>query len=129
MSGLFSNEVAIVTGAGQGIGFEIARQLVTQGTSVVLNDIDAARAMEAVKKINQKSCIAMPGDAGDIDFIKKMVNEAVTYFGKLTIGIANAGITSFGDFFNYRPEALDEIMRVNLRGSFFLAQVAASQMK
>ena len=129
-SGLFDKQVAIITGAGQGIGFEIARQLAVQGASVVLNDIDKKRAKQAAEKISKEGiCQAITGDAADIDFIGGLVNETVNRFGKLTIAIANAGITLYGDFFNYKPQALDEVMRVNLKGSFFLTQVAASQMK
>lgn len=129
-SGLFTNQVAIITGAGQGIGFEIARQLAAQGASVILNDIDDTRAKQAAEKISKEGvCHAMAGDAADIDFINQMVNEAVNRFGRLTIAVANAGITLYGDFFSYKQESLDEVMRVNLKGSFFLGQVAASQMK
>jgi glucose 1-dehydrogenase len=58
-----------------------------------------------------------------------MVDTAVSEFGKLDIVIANAGITLFGDFFTYTPEAFFRVMQVNLGGSFFLAQAAANQMK
>lgn len=127
---LFTRQVAIITGAGQGIGFEIARQLVVNGASVILNDIDEGRAKYAADKISKEGvCHAMAGDAADIDFINEMLNEAVKRFGKLSIAIANAGITLFGDFFNYKPEDFEQVMKVNLKGSFFLAQAAALQMK
>ena len=58
-----------------------------------------------------------------------MIDTAVTKYGKLDIIIANAGITLFGDFFTYTPEAFFRVMEVNLGGSFFLAQRAANQMK
>jgi 3-oxoacyl-[acyl-carrier protein] reductase len=71
----------------------------------------------------------VPGDASDVASIQEMIKETVHQFGKLDITIANAGITLFGDFFEYQPEDFDAVMRVNLRGSFFLAQAAAQQMR
>jgi glucose 1-dehydrogenase len=127
----FSDHSVIITGAGQGIGFEIARQLSLQGASVLLNDIDENLALSATKKIKDEGgkCIYLAGDAGDVSFINKMVDHAVNEFGKLDIAIANAGITLYSDFFEYTPDAFKKVMQLNLAGSFFLAQAAAKKMK
>jgi 3-oxoacyl-[acyl-carrier protein] reductase len=127
----FGSECAIVTGAGQGIGFEICHQLVQRGASVILNDVDESLAVEAAAKIDngKGKCIPVAGDAGDPAFIQQMVDAALKHFGKLTIAIANAGITLFGDFLEYRPESFYQVLHTNLGGSFFLAQAAARQIK
>lgn len=151
------DKTAIVTGAGQGIGFAIAQQLLAAGARVMLNDSDAALAARAVATLTAADsiadsptlprspadghlvnpaeasltprCIAHAGDAGDTAFVRDMVDTAVHAFGRLDIVVANAGLTLFGDFFDYEPTAFAQVMRLNLSGSFFLAQAAARQMR
>lgn len=127
----FDQQVAIVTGAGQGIGYEICRQLAQNGAKVILNDIDEQLSKAATEKINHEfgGCYSMPGDAADPQFVKHMINKALEQFGKLTIAISNAGITLFGDFLSYPAEDFFKVLHTNLGGSFFLAQAACRQMK
>src|SRR5205085_136321 len=118
-------------GAGQGIGFKICWQLAAEGATVILNDIDEQLANEAAKRIQNENgkCIACPGDSGDRQFIKQLVELAVSQLGILDIVIANAGITLSGDFFDYPAESLDKVLHTNIGGTFFLAQTAATQMR
>lgn len=127
----FTNHVAIITGAGQGIGFGIAKELSLRGAKVLLNDENKELADRAAKSINDSGgiCEPCPGDVVNPSFIKHLVEECVRKFGKLTIAVANAGVTLFGDFFTYTPEQLQRVMDVNINGTFFLSQYAANQMK
>ncbi len=132
----FTQQTVLITGAGQGIGFAIAQALARQGANVLLNDYDETLAQKAAETIQQESqttgagtCEACPGDASDVVFIQHMVDTAAHRFGSVDIAIANAGITVFGDIFTTTPDAFQKIVDVNLRGSFFLAQIAATQMR
>jgi 3-oxoacyl-[acyl-carrier protein] reductase len=124
-------QTAIVTGAGQGIGLAICMELAKNGVNVILNDMEESLALEAAEKVkkNHGHCIAVPGDASDPSFIQSMVDEAVRSFGSLDIAIANAGITLFGDFMEYKHADLMKVVNLNLGGSFFLAQAAAKQIR
>jgi len=127
----FRDQVAIVTGAGQGIGFGIAKALSLKGASVLLNDEMEELAANAAGEIRKAGgvCESFAGDVADPVFIKNMTDLAVKKFGKLNIAIANAGVTVFGDFLSYSPAQFQRVMNVNMNGSFFLAQYAARHMK
>jgi 3-oxoacyl-[acyl-carrier protein] reductase len=127
----FSGRVAVVTGAGTGIGQEIARRLARAGARVLLNDVDRALAEESAAAISAEGgvCRGAGGDAADVEAMRGLVAEAVGAFGRLDLAVANAGLTLYGGFLDYDPARFDRLVAVNLRGSYFLAQAAARQMR
>ena len=130
--GKFTDKGVVVTGAGVGIGFEICRQFAVEGATVALNDIDPALANQSAAKINaevgREAVYSYAFDVADIAAIRAMVADFVGKAGRLDVAVANAGLTNFGEFLTYTPEAFDRLMGVNLRGSFFTAQHAARIM-
>ncbi len=127
----FKDQVAVITGAGEGIGLEIARRLALQGAAVLLNDINTELAIEAAQGICKEggTCLGAGGDVGDVQVVRDLVTRAVAEFGCLTIAVANAGLSLWDDFFDFKPEDFQRVLAVNLGGSFFLAQAAARQMR
>jgi glucose 1-dehydrogenase len=126
---ILHEKVAIVTGAGQGIGLEVCRKFLDQGCAVILNDIDEALALRAAGSLDPQRCVAVGGPADDLKIIRKMIQTAVKKFGSVDIAVANAGITLFGDFFEYNQEHFQKVIQTNLQSSFFLTQQAAIQMR
>ena len=121
----FIGKTAIVTGAGEGIGLAIAQHLIREGANVVVNDINPEATAKAVVQLNNghqdNVAYAMPGDAGNVAFIRKMVDFAAGIANSnLEMVVANAGLTEFGDFFEFSPESFQKVVDLNLRGTFFL---------
>jgi NAD(P)-dependent dehydrogenase (short-subunit alcohol dehydrogenase family) len=127
-----TQKVAIVTGAGQGIGLEIARRLLETGSHVILNDLEQSLTEEAVaslSRIQGASVIGCSGDSASEEVIAELIELALSNFGRLDQVVANAGITLFGSFLDYTRKDFLEVARVNQAGTFFLTQAAARVMK
>lgn len=121
----FENKTAIVTGAGKGIGFEIAKNLLLEGATVILNDLDFELSEKSAVALSEFGpCLAFAGDVSDPDFNREIVDFAVARTKTLDIVLANAGITLFGSFLDYQPKDLYQVLQVNIGGAFFLAQSA-----
>lgn len=122
------NKTAIITGAGQGIGYQIAIQMANEGYNLIINDLEEILLQKLVKEIGKEKCVAVSGDCSKIEIIALLVNTAIENFGHLSTVVANAGITTFGQFLDYETESLDALLNLNIKGTFFLVQRAARQM-
>jgi NAD(P)-dependent dehydrogenase (short-subunit alcohol dehydrogenase family) len=125
-----NNQVALVTGAAQGIGKASALALAEAGAQVVVADIDrrgAEATADAIMSTQRKS-LAVQADVGDLQQIDRMVRTAVEQFGQIDILLNNAGVTRRADIMDITEADWDRIHRVNAKGVFFCLQRVAQEM-
>jgi 3-oxoacyl-[acyl-carrier protein] reductase len=119
--------VALVTGAGRGIGKAIARRLAEDGASVVVNDIDEEAARAAAADI--PGAAAAAGGVADAAATDAMVEVAEREFGTLDIVVNNAGLTRDSSLHRMTDETWDAVVDVVLRGSFNVCRSAARLLR
>ena len=125
-----ANQVALVTGAANGIGRASAFALTEAGAHVIVADIDHAGAAATAESIaaGQHRALAVQADVGDVREIDRMVREAVAAFGHIDILLNNAGVTRRADIMDITEADWDRIHRVNAKGVFFCLQRVAQEM-
>ncbi len=125
------DKVAIVTGAGRGIGEAIVYRFIEEGASVTLCDVDEAslRQAEARAKAMNGTCVVAVGSVADRGFVQKMVDDTVKAFGTLDVLVNNAAITRDAILHKMTEAQWDEVMDVNLKGSFNCLQAAATILR
>jgi NAD(P)-dependent dehydrogenase (short-subunit alcohol dehydrogenase family) len=137
MSKLCEGRVAVITGAGRGIGREYALALAHHGAKIVVNDLGAARdgegadaspAHEVVEEIKAfgGEAIANGDDVSDFDGAGRMIQSAIDTFGGLDIVINNAGILRDRMLTNMSEAEWDAVIKVHLKGTFAPARHAAA---
>lgn len=126
-----SGKVALVTGAGNGIGRAIALGLSAAGATTIVCDIDAAAGERTASSIVEqgRSAVAMPLDVSDPAGVAAVYREVAQRYGRLDIQVSNAGITTRAPFLEVDLEAFHRIMSVNLYGTFLCGQAAARLMR
>ena len=137
MSAFCEDRVAIVTGAGRGIGKEHALMLAAHGAKVVVNDLGGARdgtgadagpAQEVVDEIRAAGgqAVANTDDVSDFGAAKKMVEQAIGEFGGLHVLVNNAGILRDRMLVNMEEQEWDAVIQVHLKGTFAPSRHAAA---
>ena len=123
-------QVAIVTGAGRGIGRATALRLAREGASVTVADINEVNAKGVVKEIESATgnAYSVTVDVTDKADTERMVSETVAQFGRLDILVNNAGIAIIASLMDTNEEAWDALMNVNAKGVLLCSQAAAGQM-
>ena len=124
------DKIAVVTGAGRGIGRAISLELAGAGAHIAVSDINADSVEEtavAVKALGRES-LAVPADMGSTGDIDRMIAQAKETFGRIDIMVNNAGVTRYIDLMDVEEEDWNRIHRVNAKGVFFGMQRAAREM-
>ncbi|HXP06831.1 MAG TPA: glucose 1-dehydrogenase [Stellaceae bacterium] len=127
---LLQDKVALVTGAGAGIGRAIALGMAAEGATVAAADIDLTAAQKTVEAMAGKTnrALAIAADCGDVASIDAMIEKTVAEFGRLDIIVNNAGVTRYSYVMDLTEADWDRIHRVNAKGVFFCLQRAAKEM-
>jgi 3-oxoacyl-[acyl-carrier protein] reductase len=125
-----ANKVAVVTGAAQGIGKTIAIYLAEKGASLVVCDINLEMASETAREIETEggSCLALKSDVTNLSDAERIIKEASDRFGAVDILVNNAGITKDNVLLRMKEEQWDQVMAVNLKGTFNCTKAAIKLM-
>ncbi|MFB6151043.1 MAG: SDR family oxidoreductase [Haloarculaceae archaeon] len=131
---LLENEVAVVTGASSGIGRSIATRFAEEGADVVVADIreeprqeEGAPTHELIRSETDADAAFVECDVTDVEDLGAAVAKAGE-FGDLSVMVNNAGLFRAEEFLEVSPEEFDQLFDVNVKGTFFGAQVAAAKM-
>src|SRR5580658_9401992 len=138
--GLLDGRVAVVTGAGRGIGRSVATLLAAEGAAVLVNDLGAALdgsgsdtgpADQVVAEITGAGgkAAASGADVCDHDAARELIESAVDQFGRLDVLVNTAGILRDRMIFNMSEQEWDDVIRVHLRGTFNTTKFAAAHWR
>jgi 3-oxoacyl-[acyl-carrier protein] reductase len=126
-----TGKVAVVTGSGRGLGLAYASELARRGAAVVVNDVDAGVAQDAVSAIAAEggTAVAEVVPVGTSEAAQALVDRAVAEFGRLDILVNNAGILRDSTLWKMTDEQFDAVITTHLRGTFTCTRAAAIRLR
>lgn len=114
------DKVVFITGAGRGIGAEVARRLHNKGAKLVLTDLGEAELTSIAAELGGDGrVLTVVADVRDLNAMQAAADQAVQKFGGIDVVVANAGIASYGSLLTVDPEAAKRVIDVNLMGVFY----------
>lgn len=129
--GQLEQKVAVVTGSDSGIGRAIAIQFAREGASVIINYAHAQDKAEEVLHTIEKDggrAIVVQADVSQYQEVTKLIQKAIQQFDRLDIMVNNAGMEIHSPFLDETEQNFDRVLGVDLKGTFFGAQLAAREM-
>ena len=118
---MMENRVALITGASRGIGYAIANALAKDGVDIAGIDINLSELQSAMKDIGESSgrrTLAIQADVGEFASMENAAAEVIKVFDKISILVNNAGITRDNLLLRMKDSEWDDVMRINLTGTF-----------
>ena len=132
-AGRVEGKTIIVTGAAQGFGEGIARELVKEGANIVvadLNEVTGEKTAEALSGICKNNrVIFVKTNVADLDSLNGLIAETIKNFGALDAFVSNAGVVRAGDLEAMTPENMEFVTKINYNAYFYCAKVAQHVMK
>ena len=128
---VLAGKVAVVTGAGSGIGRAAAEALAAAGAAVVVNDVvedGLGATLDAVRAAGDEG-VASVGDVRDGDAVQRLIDLAVSHFGGLDLIFANAAVGRYLEFETMTEDEIDWILDIDLRGPLLCAQRAIPALR
>jgi NAD(P)-dependent dehydrogenase (short-subunit alcohol dehydrogenase family) len=122
------DQVALVTGAGRGIGQAIALAFAREGARVAVADIDGATAAATARRIGRRRALALTMDVADSGSVNEGFRAIDRAWRRIDITVTNAAIEPIVPFLELTEETWDRVLDVNLKGTFLVAQAAAQRM-
>lgn len=124
-------KIAIVTGAGQGMGRSVAMKLASEGNKIIVNDVNSEQADSTVSKINALGGIAYPNNA-DVtshDEVTNMADQCLTLYGNIHILVNNAGVLRPTKVIDIEEQEWDWVIGVNLKGTYLCSRAVLPAMQ
>jgi len=121
------NKIAVITGAGRGMGHAMAVRFAREGAQVVVAEVDETSAKQTFEEIGRRGMLALT-DMSKVADINALIERTVASFGRVDILVNNAGVTKSLGFFDVTEADWDWMYSINARGLFFCMQRAAREM-
>jgi NAD(P)-dependent dehydrogenase (short-subunit alcohol dehydrogenase family) len=123
-----NGKVALITGAANGIGAEVARRLHQKGAKLILTDLDEAQLKAVAARLGKDRVLTEAADVRELSDMQAAVDKGIERFGGIDIVVANAGIGVYGSVLNVDPAAFKTLIDVNALGVFHTVRAALASV-
>lgn len=125
---ILAGKIALITGGSSGIGFAMARKFVDEGAKVIISGRNEDKLRKCQNELGSDAVKSLVLDVTNVDSLPNKVKDAVALYGRIDILVNSAGVGDKKDFLNTTEDDYDQVMDVNMKGTFFMSQSIAKYM-